>query len=82
MRVKVWPTGIMKVEGSKVRGSIIMKLGLWWLGRGFWVTLGGASMTFLSIRSWNLMTEAHAVIGIMAMGLVVGTKKGFVEIWG
>ena len=30
----------------------------------------------------DLMTKAYAVIGIMAMGLVVGTEEGFVEIWG
>ena len=30
----------------------------------------------------DLMTEAHTTIGIMAMGLVVGTEKGFVEILG
>ena len=28
------------------------------------------------------ITEAHAIIGIMAMGLVAGTEEGFVEIWG
>ena len=30
----------------------------------------------------DLMTEAYAVIGIMAMGLVVGAEEGFFEIWG
>ena len=30
----------------------------------------------------DLMTEAHTIVGIMAMGLVVGTEEGFVEIWG
>ena len=30
----------------------------------------------------DLMTEAHAIVGIVAMGLVVGTEEGLVEIWG
>ena len=30
----------------------------------------------------DLMAEVHAIVGIMAMGLVVGTEEGFVEIWG
>ena len=81
MRVKVWPIGVMKVDGSKVRGNcyeaeaLVVREGI----------LGDTWRCFNDLplnKILDHMMEAHAIVGIMAMGLVVSTEEGFVEIWG